>query len=271
MKFEGRWGSGPGPASARSGRRSNSCSNITRSSSRASWFPRQKCAPKPKARWGLAARAESKVPEWSNTDSSRLAKGYSSMTSAPAGIRSPRSSTSRAVVRTMSLIGVTQRSISSTATGIRPGSASRRSPWAGGARTAGIPPEGDEGRGGPPPADEDQQRLVDEGELVEPVAIDLGVHEDAGQVAVRAGPAPVGQHALHVARVLGKGLGRGLEAGRVGGALRPEHVLGPSQQVGAVFTGHAEHVADHVEWQRGGDVPDEVAPPAPAHLVDDLV
>src|SRR5438270_11985374 len=53
MKLDGRWRNGPSLASRRSGSRTNSCSNITRSSMRASWLPRQKCDPKPNARCGF--------------------------------------------------------------------------------------------------------------------------------------------------------------------------------------------------------------------------
>ena len=43
--------------------------------SRASWLPRQKWAPNPKARWGLGERVMSKVSGSSKTLASRLADG----------------------------------------------------------------------------------------------------------------------------------------------------------------------------------------------------
>ena len=61
MKLAGRRGSeARSTARCRSGSRASTRSTITLSSSRASWLPRQKWAPKPKAMWGLGLRVMSK-------------------------------------------------------------------------------------------------------------------------------------------------------------------------------------------------------------------
>ena len=52
--------------------------------------------------------------------------------------------------------------------------------------------------------------------------------------------------------------------GRVA-ALRAHHVVGPAQQIVAVFGGDAEHVADQHHRERRGDVADEVALALLAH------
>ena len=76
MKLAGRRGRVSRPAVRwMSGMRASSRSNMTLSSSRASWLPRQKWAPKPKATCGLGLRVMSKVSGSSNTVSSRLADG----------------------------------------------------------------------------------------------------------------------------------------------------------------------------------------------------
>ena len=54
-------------------------------------------------------------------------------------------------------------------------------------------------------------------------------------------------------------------------ALRAHHVVGPPQQVVAVFGRDAEHVADQHHRERRGDVAHEVALAALAHPVDDRV
>ena len=58
--------------------------------------------------------------------------------------------------------------------------------------------------------------------------------------------------------------------GRVA-ALRAHHVVGPAQQVVAVFGRDAEHVADQHHRERRGDVAHEVALAPLAHPVDDRV
>ena len=87
----------------------------------------------------------------------------------------------------MFLIGDTQRSISSTAVGSSVRSAGEPLPLvAVGEQLVGA--AGDHVAGGLVAADEDEQRLVDERVVVEPVAVDLGVHEHAHEVVVRLAP-----------------------------------------------------------------------------------
>ena len=120
-------------------------------------------------------------------------------------------------------------------------------------------------------ADEDQQRLVQHVVGLEPVAVDLGVHEHAHEVVGRVllalrdrvrAERGVLLHRVHRAEELL--LGRAA-------ALRAHHVVGPAQQVVAVFGRDAEHVADQDHRQRRGDVADEVALALLADAVDDRV
>ena len=90
-------------------------------------------------------------------------------------------------------IGDTQRSISSTAIGIVAGSATQLAPLVGMASSWYMPPLITWRVVSSPPI-EDQQRLLDQRLVVEPVAVDLGVHEDAHQVVAGCAPA-LGDHA----------------------------------------------------------------------------
>ena len=83
----------------------------------------QKCSPKPKARWGFGRRSTRNANGSSNTSSSRFADAKNSATCSPARIFSPRTSQSSVAVRVKWLIGLTQRRISSTASGSSSGSA----------------------------------------------------------------------------------------------------------------------------------------------------
>ncbi len=94
----------------------------------------------------------------------------------------PPSSTSRVAVRAMFLMGDTQRSISSTAPGMRPsGSAASAASWSGWASSSSMPAADHVARR-LVAADEDEERLVDERVVVERVAVDLGVAQHADQV-----------------------------------------------------------------------------------------
>ena len=104
-------------------------------------MPRQKCGPLPKARCSFGCRVTSKASGSVNTASSRLADGYSSRSVSPAAISRPPRTVSRVAVRAMFLIGETQRSISSTAVGMRDGSAVRAARWSGCRNSCHIPPE----------------------------------------------------------------------------------------------------------------------------------
>ena len=89
---------------------------------------------------------------------------------------------------------------------------------------------------------------------LEPVAVDLGVHEHAHEVVGRVGLA-LRDRVRAERRVLLHRVHRAEEL-LLGGvaALRAHHVVGPPQQVVAVFGRDAEHVADQDHRQRRGDV-----------------
>ncbi len=89
----------------------------------------------------------------------------------------------------MFLMGETQRSISSTAPGSRLRSVTSASHWSGWAQQL-EHAAGQHVAGGLVAADQDQQRLVHEAVQVQPVAVDLGVDEDAHEVV--AGLVPAG-------------------------------------------------------------------------------
>jgi hypothetical protein len=75
------------------------------------------------------------------------------------------------------------------------------------------------------PADEDEQGLMDQRRLVEPVTVDLGLDEDPDQVIASPGATAVIEHRLDIGGVLDESLGRRLQAFRLGVALGREHVL----------------------------------------------
>ena len=133
-------------------------------------------------------------------------------------------------------------------------------------------PAGDHVPGGLVAADEDEQGLLDDRLVVEPLAVDLGVAEQADEVGLlRLGP-PVGDHAeLQLpephARLHRRQRDLGFRIRRRGA----DEVVGPLQQVVVGARLEPEHVGDEEQRQRGGDVPHEVALAALAHLVDDLV
>ena len=112
---------------------------------------------------------------------------------------------------------------------------------------------------------------MDQGVVIERVAVDGGVTEDPDQVVNGAPAAPVLEDRVDVLRVLDEGVGRPLHQGGIGRPEGLEHVVGPAQEVVAVFGGHAEQVADDDDGKRGGDVPHQVAAPLLADVVDDGV
>src|SRR5438034_1399917 len=95
----------------------------------------------PKARWSFGVRPTSKRSACGKTSSSRLAEPYQTVSLSPSRIGWPRSSASRVAVRRKYMTGETQRSISSTAVGMRDGSASSRRRSAGCCIRASMPPE----------------------------------------------------------------------------------------------------------------------------------
>jgi len=74
MKFDGRSGGGALVASSRPGRRRSTSSIITRSSRRARFAPRQKCAPIPNATCSFGVRRTSKRNGSWNTAASRFGR-----------------------------------------------------------------------------------------------------------------------------------------------------------------------------------------------------
>ena len=106
--------------------RANNSSSTTRISSRARFAPRQWCMPWPNPRCGLGSRATSKRKGSANTVSSRFADASQNTTLSPGAIMRPPSSISRVAVRRLYAAGCVQRTISSTAVGMRLRSSRRR-------------------------------------------------------------------------------------------------------------------------------------------------
>src|SRR5690606_15537433 len=103
-------------------------------------------------------------------------------------------------------------------------------------------PAGDDVPGRLVPADEDEQRLLEEGVVVEPLAVDGGVGEGADEVVAGAGAA-VGDDGGGVLVEAGERVGGAVEQGGVVAAgQRPQHVVGPGQQLLAVLGREAEGV-----------------------------
>ena len=121
------------------------------------------------------------------------------------------------------------------------------------------------------PADEQEQGLVDQGVVVEPVTVDLPLDEHAEEVVGGEAPAPLLDLLPHKGVPLHEGvggLGQGIGVGR---ALGHEHGVGPLQQPFPDLGVEAQHVGDHDQGKRGGDVGHQVTRPLLAHPVDDLV
>ena len=81
----------------------------------------QKCSPMPNARWGFGWRSTRNANGSSNTSSSRFADAKNSATRSPSAIFTPRTSASSVAMRVKWMMGLTQRSISSTASDISSG------------------------------------------------------------------------------------------------------------------------------------------------------
>src|ERR1051325_4911975 len=95
----------------------------------------------PKARWSFGVRPTSKRSACGKTSSSGLAEPYQTVSLSPSRIGWARRSASRVAVRRKYMTGETQRSISSTAVGMRDGSASSRRRSSGCCIRASMPPE----------------------------------------------------------------------------------------------------------------------------------
>ena len=98
------------------------------------------CSPKPNARCGFGRRSMRNANGSSNTASSRFADAKYSATWSPALIFTPPTSQSSVAVRVKWLIGVTQRRISSTASGSSSGWSRSFSHWSGFSQNATRPP-----------------------------------------------------------------------------------------------------------------------------------
>jgi hypothetical protein len=118
-------------------------------------------------------------------------------------------------------------------------------------------------------ADEDQQRLHEQRLVVEALAVDLRVHEEAHQVVRGRLRAAVGHHAQAVLAVLHAGLHLRGQLLRVVAAEPAHQVVGPAQQALVTFGRDAEQVPDHDQRQPGRDVEDELALAALGHVVED--
>ena len=152
-------------------------------------------------------------------------------------------STSCVTVRHMFLIGLTQRSISSTAIGILSGSSLQQLPLVRVQQQL-LHAAADDVARRLVAADEDEQGLVEDVVVVEAVAVDLGVDEHAHQVVGGFG-APLRDRVFAEAVVLDHRVhGRGVLRFRRAAALRAHHVVGPPEQVVTVLGCDAEHVAD---------------------------
>ena len=188
----------------------------------------------------------------------------------PSRIFCPRSVVSRVAVRFMFLIGDTQRSISSTATGIFAGSRSSRSRCSGWRISASMPSVITWRVVSSPPTRISRLSCTraSSSSFCESISACTStlIRSSSGGFARRS--AITSQRVL---RVLEPGLHRArrqLRRRRRRG--RRQHLLGPAQQAVAVLGRHAEQVADHDHRQRRGDLAHEVAAPLLADRVDQL-
>ena len=172
----------------------------------------------------------------------------------------------------MFLIGVTQRSISSTAASSSVAVGAELLPLVGVGEQL-VHAAGDDVARRLVAADEDQQRLVDQLSRRRAVAVDLGVHEHAHQVVAGARCAAVGDRRSPRRRcswrrrcrlghrLLGRRVAQRRAPCRRTTARRSERSSGATPRASPIITMR----------QRRGDVTHEVALAALAHRVDDLV
>ena len=125
--------------------------------------------------------------------------------------------------------------------------------------------------GGLVTADQNQQRLVEDLVIGQPLTVDLCVDQDGEQIVGRLGAAF--DDGLHGERgVSGEGFHHCLQGGLVGGRTQTaDQVVGPLQQCCPILRQNPEHVADDGHRQRRGEVVDEVALAAFAHRIDECV
>ena len=187
MKFERRRGTSP--VSSISGMRSSSSSNITRISSLARLAPRQKWGPPlPNATCSLGLRVMSKRNGSSNIVSSRLAEMYQKTTLSPSliclaaqldvvGRGAAEVHHRRAPAQHLLDRGADERPVGPQLRELV------------GVLVQGDHPVRDEVAGGLVAGDREQQEEQVDLEVGEPLAVDLGLGEDADEVVVRVGRA----------------------------------------------------------------------------------
>jgi len=113
--------------------------------------------------------------------------------------------------------------------------------------------------------------LVEDGIVVETVAVDLGVGEQPDQVGLVAGASPVLNHRPHVGAVGVECPEHRLDEGGVLGAEATQEIVGPAEEVGAVPGLHTQEVADDDHRSGAAMSATKVAAAACANPVDDLV
>ena len=134
-------------------------------------------------------------------------------------------------------------------------------------------PAGDHVAGGLVAADEDEQRLLHDRLVVEPLAVDLGVAQQADEVGLLRLRAPVGDHVELQRAEAEAGLHRRRRRSRASGSDVVARMRSSDQRSRSSYALglEPEHVGDEQQRERRGDVPHEVALTPLAHLVDDLV
>jgi hypothetical protein len=164
--------------------------------------------------------------------------------------------------------GLVNRSSSSTARSMSSGWSRSRASWSGvieqgqGAAT-------DQVRGRVVAGEEQQE---DHGEhllVAELVAFVIGPHERRDQAVVRIAAALVGQPLEQAQHALRRGEGN-QELDRAGAGALGEP-LGPSVEGIAILRADAEHVRDHSQRQRRGELVNQVDAPLSAEVIDEAL
>ena len=120
-------------------------------------------------------------------------------------------------------------------------------------------------------ADQDQQALLDDRLVVEPLAVDLGVTQDAHEIVLRWFGAAVGDDApLELAEPAHRRRPRLCDFGRRIGRRGADEIIRPTQQLVVRLGREPEHVGDEQQRQRRGDVPHEVARTFRRDAIDDV-
>ncbi len=114
--------------------------------------------------------------------------------------------------------------------------------------------------------DEEQVQL----EVVEAVAVDLGLDEGGHQVVAGVGPA-IGGDVVAVHVDLGRRVGPGIRGGLELGVVEGDHRVAELEHAVPVGLGQPDHLADDLERELGRHVLDELALALLAHVVDDAL